>query len=485
MNQRIFGAVLCFLLIAGCNKPVDEQIEPGTTPAPQPAPEVAELKNRSNAEALSEMAPGFSGVSIYTLISSSDTIAASPNFVYAGTPDGSGLLKNPDGSGFVMVNNHENLWSVSRLYLDKKLNVVKGEYLLNGDGGMFRLCSGSLATPEEHGFPNPVFLSTGESNANAMTHAIDPLGTADPSNQARVKPALGKFSGENSVPLRKDAYSGKTVVILGEDNANGQVYLYVSNTAGDLDNGLLYSMRRKDKNAVETDMAKGQAYDVEFVEIPNAKSLTGAEIESVNKSNQAIQFGRVEDLDYRKGGGAASREIYFSATGVPNQPEKTQWGRVYQLKLDAGNPLSGKLSIIADGADNPGNDLVNPDNICATQNFVYIQEDGSSYYPGVKHDSYIWQYDIATGTKKPFMTMRSQALSGTKYNPEKDARFGVWEYGAMIDVSDLVGVPGTFTLNVQPHTWEEGNRFKNPSKASSAQSYKAGGQTLILANVPK
>jgi hypothetical protein len=81
--------------------------------------------------------------------------------------------------------------------------------------------------------------------------------------------------------------------------------------------------------------------------------------------------------------------------------------------------------------------------------------------------------------------MRSQALSGTKYNPEKDTRFGVWEYGAMVDVSDLVGVPGTFTLNVQPHTWEEGNRFRNPSKASSAQSYKAGGQTLILANVPK
>lgn len=486
MNARIFGALLCFALMAGCNKPIDEPIGPAPAPTPAPpAQETAELKNRSNAETLSELAAGFSGVSIYTLISSSDTIPASPDFVYGGTPDGSGMLKNPDGSGYVLVNNHENLWSVSRLYFDKKLNVTKGEYLLNSDGGMFRLCSGSLATPEEHGFPKPMFLSTGESNDNAMTHALDPLGAADASNTTRVKPALGKFSGENSVPLAKTAFPGKTVIILGEDDAKGQVYLYVSNTPGDLDGGLLYVLRRKDKNAIETDMAKGTSYEVEFVEIPNAKGLTGAEIESTNKALQAIQFARVEDLDYRKGGGAAGREIYFAATGVANQPEKTQWGRVYQLKLDEGNPLSGKLAIVADGADSPGNDLVNPDNICATQNFVYIQEDGSSHYAGTKHDSYIWQYDIAKGTKKPFMTMRNRALSGTKYNPAKDTRFGIWEYGAMVDVSDVVGVPGTFTLNVQSHTWEEGNRFKNPSKASSAQSYTAGGQTLILANVPK
>ena len=99
---------------------------------------------------------------------------------------------------------------------------------------MFRLCSGTLATPEEHGFPKPMFLTTGESNVNAMTHAIDPIATANPADQSRVKPGLGKFSGENTVLLPKDAYSGKTVIILGEDAGNGQVYLYVSNTLADL-----------------------------------------------------------------------------------------------------------------------------------------------------------------------------------------------------------------------------------------------------------
>lgn len=279
MNARIFGVLLCFLFMAGCNKPAGEDPSPNPqpTPTPQPVPETPELKNRSNAEALAETMAGFSGVKVYTLLSSSDTLAESPGFVFGGTPDGSGFLKNPDGSGYVMVNNHENVMAVSRLYLDKKLNVLRGEYVLNSDGGMFRLCSGTLATPEEHGFPKPIFLSTGESNANAMTHALDPLAAADPANQARVKPALGKFSGENSVPLSKDAFPGKTVIILGEDNANGQVYLYVSNTPGDLENGTLYALRRKDKNAIETDMVKGQAYDVEFAEIPNAKALSGAE----------------------------------------------------------------------------------------------------------------------------------------------------------------------------------------------------------------
>lgn len=486
MTRTIIGGFLAVLLLAGCNKEVDGGVAPAPTPAPVPPPaELPELKNRSNIEALAEVMPGFSAVKMYTLISSSDTLTGSADFVYGGTPDGAGFLRNPDGSGFVMLNNHENVWSVSRVYLDKKLNVLRGEYVVNTDGGMFRLCSGSLATPEEHGFPAPVFLSTGESNENAMTHAINPLGVADPANRSRVKPALGKFSGENAVPLAKDAVPGKTAIILGEDFQNGQVYLYLSDIMGDLDGGKLYAMRRKDKNAVETAMTKGNTYDIEFAEIPNAKDLTGAEIESVNKNLQAIQFGRIEDLDYRKGGGANSRSIYFSATGVANQPEKTYWGRVYHLVLDAGNPLSGKLSIIADGADDPGNDLVNPDNICATPNFVYIQEDGSTGYPGAKHDSYVWQYEIATGNKKPFITMRNRPLAGSRFNPDNNQKMGLWEYGAMVDISDIIGVPNTFTLNIQSHTWVENNRFRNPSKASAAQSYRAGGQTVILANVPK
>lgn len=473
--KKLLPVIALSALAASCNK--DDK---------KPAAEQAEFRNRSNAPSFVTIDPAFSSnVTAYTLLSSSDTLPQSPNFVYGGTPDGQGFLKNPDGTGYVMVTNHENTFAISRVYLDNKLNPTKGEYILNSDGGMFRLCSGSLATPAEHGFPKPIFLSTGESNVNAMTHAIDPLGAAMPSNQSRVKPALGKFSGENAVPLPKDAYAGKTVVILGEDAGNGQVYLYVSDVPGDLDNGKLYVLRRTNLNQIETSMQKGSIYDVEFVEVPNAKNLTGTEIENLNTPLKSIQFARVEDLDYRKGGGANGREIYFVATGVSGQPEKTYWGRVYRLKLDAGSPLTGKLEVVQDGDLNPGRDIINPDNLCVTNNYVYIQEDGDSFWPGATHNSIIWQHDIATGNKKVFLDLNNKTLGGTKYNPANDTRYATWENGAMIDISDIIGKPNTFIINIHSHTWIEGDRFLNPSRATSVQPYKAGGQTLVLTGVPK
>lgn len=458
------------------------------------AVETVEFKNRSITPSFIKMASEFSGVGVFTLVSSEDVIPNTDNMVYGGAPDGQGFIANPDGSGYIMVTNHENTWAVSRLFLDKKLNITKGDYIVNTNGGGFRLCSASMATPAEHGF-GPVFLTAGESNVNAMCHAIDPVATANPTNNARTKPALGKMSAENYVPLTKAAYPGKTVVIVGEDASNGQVYLYVSNTVGDLENGKLYVLRKTDLNQIETAMTWNNNYPVEFVEVPNAKNLTGTEIENLNTSLKSLQMARVEDLDYRKGSAANNREIYFVATGVSGSTEKTYMGRVYQLKLDANNPLIGNLKIVADGdvsstgANVKGTDIINPDNICVTENFVYIQEDGDSFFPEATHNSLIWQHNIATGTKKIFMDMKHKdaEMLDTKYNPvgTNQLKYGIWEHGAMIDISDVVGIPGTFTINIHAHSWTEGDKFLNPSKATSVQPYKSGGQTLILKNVPR
>ena len=479
----LLGLLSVGLSMVSCDKDEDTKTE-----------SIAEFKNRSVTPSFVKMGADFSGVGVFTLVSSEDAIPNSNNMVYGGAPDGQGFIANPDGSGYIMVTNHENTWAVSRLYLDKKLNITKGEYIVNTDGGLFRLCSATMATPSEHGF-GPVFLTTGESNVNAMTHAIDPIATANPSNSSRTKPALGKFSGENAVPLHKNAYPGKTVIILGEDSSNGQVYLYVSNTVGDLDNGKLYVLRRTDLNQIETAITWNNNYPVEFTEVPNAKNLTGTEIEALNSTLKSIQFARVEDLDYRKGSASNNRELYFVATGIKGSTEKTYMGRMYQLKLDANDPLKGTLKIVADGdvsstgVDVKGKDIINPDNLCVTDNFVYIQEDGDSFFPEATHNSLIWQYNIATGAKKIFMDMTHLDTNflNTKYNPAgtNQLKFGTWEHGAMLDISDVIGVPGTFTINVHAHTWTEDDKFLNPSKATSVHSYKSGGQTLILKNVPR
>ncbi|WP_031527474.1 hypothetical protein [Dyadobacter crusticola] len=447
------------------------------------------LVNRSVNPALIQSLPGFEDLKITTLISSDDQLPESPDFIYGAQPDGGAFMKNPNGEGFVMINNHEILFSVSRVYLDKELKPVKGEYIVDAEGGQWRLCSATMATPEEHGF-GPVFLTAGETNSESMTHAIDPFGPADKKNKTRTVAAFGKWNAENAVPLPKDAFPGKTVIIIGEDDTNGQLVAYVSDVVGDLNNGKLYALRRTNQETVETDMVKGQSYDVEFVPFDNVKTSTGTELQAQTVEKKMIQFARVEDIDYVKGGNGAGRDIYFTATGV-SQPDKVtpvagknMWGRVYHLEFDKTNPLKGKLNIIMDGADNPGSFIVNPDNICVTKNYVYVQEDGDSFYRDNDHDGTIWQYNIATKESKAMLRMnhrRNDPAFNAKYNSVGNNSLSTWEYGAMIDISEVTGIPETFMINLHPHTWQD-EKYKG-ADGSGISTNKEGGQTVIVRGI--
>lgn len=456
-----------------------------------------DFTNTSVEPALVVAKEGFENLKISAMISSTDVLSGSPSFVYGAQPDGAGFMKDPNGDGYIMITNHEILQSVSRVYFDKTLKAVKGEYIVDGIGGMTRLCSATLATPAVNGF-GPLFLTAGESGEESMVHGIDPLGLAtDKSRKDRVLPALGKASMENAVPLTKDAFPGKTVILIGEDQSYGtshasagQVIMYVSNTVGDLNNGKLYALKRNDGNQVETSMGVGSSFDVSFVEIPNAKNLTGAEINTTVNSLGAIRFSRVEDVDYRKGSAKNNREIYFTATGqtTSNAPVDgyTMWGRVYKLNLDDKDPLKGKLELVVEGDSTPGTGIINPDNLCVTENYVYIQEDGDSYYTAAKHDSYIWQYNIATKVNKPWLTMnhkRDDATWNATYNQTGVMKFGSWEYGAMEDISDVIGVPNTFLVNIHPHTWQK-DAFQY-ADGSKVNTNKEGGQTVIIRNVQR
>ena len=76
---------------------------------------------------------------------------------------------------------------------------------------------------------------------------------------------------------------------------------------------------------------------------------------------------------------------------------------------------------------------------------------------------------------------RTDVAFNSKYNPGNDTRLSSWEYGAMYDISELTGRPGTFVVNLHPHTWTD-NKFLN-ADGSGIITNKEGGQTVILTGV--
>lgn len=475
-RATLFGALL--LTITGCK-------EDTTTPGGSSI----QLQNHSTTPALVKNLAA--GLEVFGLISSDDVLAQSTGFTFGGSADGLGLQKNADGT-FTLLTNHEDHFSVSRVTLDKDFKPVKGEYLMNSATGTWRLCSATLAEVDEHGF-GPMFLTCGESGEESMIHAVAPDAAI---NGSRVVPALGKWVTEQALPLPKTAYPGKTAIVIGDDDsgpAGGQVALYLSNTVGDLDNGSLYVLARTDENIVERDMAVGMKYNVEFRQITDQKNKTGAQINADGLTVKAIQFGRVEDFDYRRSQGSG-REIYFCVTGQNNTGAnagytRTKYGRIYRLVLNASDPLKGEIECILDGDDRAGiaGKFQNPDNICVTENYVYIQEDPNGYGDET-HDSYIYQYDIATKGLKIMMELDHHRADAAyaKYNTGTSAaKLGTWEYGGLVDISDKVGKSNTFLLAVQPHSWRD-PKFKGIDGAGTIRPDEdQASQVIIVSGLPK
>jgi hypothetical protein len=443
-----------------------------------------------------------------SLISSADTLAQTPSYRFGGSADGSGILRNSDSTFFLIVN-HEDNFAVSRILLDMTFMPISGEYILNSNAGMWRLCSATMATPEVHGF-GPMFLTCGESSVESMTHMVNPFGNAvtDSTIAANTTLAvgLGRWNAENALPLPKEAYPGQTIVLIGDDDSGpdgGQVAMYVANGQGNLNSGRLYVLRRTDLNQVERNIPIGSSVSVEFVEIPNHTTMTGAQINSYsNATLNAMRFQRVEDLDFRKGSPEAGREIYFNATGAAtaDSTQRTVWGRVYRLVLDPNNPLQGTLECVINGDDksasNPYRELYQPDNIVVTEDYVYVQEDPNGYtatnlLPYV-HDAKIYQYDIETGAWNTLLTMdhHRNAVDSATYNRNSagtaysNSGIGSWEFGAMVDISNETGIPNTFYLCVQPHTWRY-PQFSGVDGGTLRPTEKQGSLIVTLENVPR
>jgi len=470
----------CGLAVAACG-------DDNGTDAPIVQP--VALTNRSVTPALLKSL--VSGVEIYSLISSDDVLPGSPSFIFGGSADGAGFTRNLDGT-FTALVNHEDNFAVSRVRFDKDLKPVSGEYVVNSNAGRYRLCSATLATPEIHGF-GPTFITAGESNEESEILAVDPTGA---NNTPRYLAGFGRWNTENAVPLPKTAYANKTVVLIGDDDSGaegGQVAMYVSNTVGDLDNGNLYVLARTDNNTRERDIAVGQTYPVQFRQIQNQRTLTGRQINQATVPLNAVRFGRVEDLDYRKGSASNSREIYFTVTGQNNTGlnadySRTKYGRVYRLILSATDPLAGTIEVVADGDDRtgPARQFQNPDNIYVGENYVYIQEDDNGY-GDESHDAYIYQYNISSKALVPVLELdhRRTEADGAKYNVNgRPAGKAGWEYGAMIDVSSELGQANTFILALQPHSWRA-DKYRGVDGGTLRPTENQASMLVVVKGLPR
>ena len=472
-------------------------------------PELTMFEDKSNLKPLVAMDPQFNFVDAFSLVSSSDVLNFNgSDFRIGGGADGAGLLKN--GEGYEYVVNFEDHFAVARLSLDKNFNITDATYLLNSSVADFaRQCSGTMWEKEIHGGSKDLFLSASEA-FNYDVKAIDPLVETPTPTADFGLDALGEFAWENATPLPQGAYAGQTVIVGGDDDSSGsegQVIMYHS-TAGDADltGGKIYVLRLKQISdgadgvqTAATDMQYDEGnldfqktYDIEFVEIVDGASLTVEEMETACNDVLASQFMRVEDVDYQKGSDANGRNVFFAVTGRgPGRVTYNDWGTVYKLELDATNPLEGKLTQIVSGNTDTNNmdgnlaELQSPDNLCVTENYVYIQEDPNSFSRG--HSAYIYQADLNGNNSKKVMELV------VRNDLAKDKTTGIsGEFGSLIDISDKVGEPGTFILALQPHYWESDEFAGVDGGTQSLQHpwlgnmpYLEGSQIVILRGLPR
>ncbi len=445
---------------------------------------------RSTLRPLVTLFGGFKTVSAEALVSSLDVLPTSSGgtMQIGGSADGAGAVLNSDGDLELLVN-FEDHYAVARLTINVDslrsdytagsssirgrlvASIIEADYLLNSSVSDFaRQCSGTMWESAIHGGTEDIFISASET-WNYVNKGIDPHATAiTPDAPARRFDAMGQFGFENAVPLPQNAFAGSTIIIGGDDDykfnagGGGSVTLYYS-TGGDaeFDNGDAYVLRLANGNdgqidgapADESDLEMGVDYAVEFVTVSDMPDTldTVLEWDAASLAVNALEFVRVEDIDYGKGSDAANRTLYIAVTGRgPGRGTPNDWGTGYKLVLDPTDPTQGTLTKILTGNLDENGALAalqSPDNICVTENYIYWQEDPNSFARG--HQAYIWQTDLNGNNPQAVLQIDFDAALDEIEGRDSDGFSG--EFGALFDISDKVGEEGTFILCLQPHYW--------------------------------
>lgn len=399
-------------------------------------------------------AVGLGTATVTPILTVGDTLPG--GFIFAPKPDGLGGYV--EGGRLILFSNHElsqagvtgtdgtpkfTYARVSRLVLDRSsATVLGGSYLLDPAGLYRNLCSATYADASV-GFPGGWFL-TGE-EATGTGHDGVQLAVSK-AGQVVEMPWIGRFAHENLVSI--PGFSGR-VVLAGMDDTRGrsELYLYVAANESQVlaGQGTLYVFTSGASNVGQ--LTAGQAIDGRFVAVPNAASLSSAQLQTTVDGLGAFKFAGLEDGDFDRRAGLAAPAFYFVDTGSGTAPTATApwdpYGSIYRIIFDAADPTRARLTLLA-RSPGPAGSWASPDNVSTSQRSLMVQEDPA--HNDWARRARIWRFplnlDGTLGTPQAVAEVLDPSCIRTE---------GLcWESSGIVNASAWLG-EGTWLFDVQAH----------------------------------
>lgn len=441
-----------------------------------------------------QLVPLRPGVEIDPLLTAGDTIG---RYQMSGIPDGLGAYieerRGEERPKLTVLMNHELSGAapegvgarISRLKVDpRSRSVLNGSYLVDGTEGYLRFCSATLAR-----IGGRALFFTGEESTDTGARTPDPddgIGrggtsiTLDPVlGLRRQADHLGLMPHENVVPVKG---LDRAFMLTTEDGDPGenesQLYAYIAPSFRDAirdSRGRLSVWKANgglDGDPSTNDIAEGETLRGRFVPIPQSSNSSAEELEAAAQAAGAFDFVRLEDAAVAP---EEKGQLYITDTG--SLEAETTRGRLYGFDVSRKDPTRAALTLMLDGdrqaAEGERVQLVNPDNLDASERVLVIQEDRNSEHRDA---------EVQGGYGRVLVYgLRSERLRPVaRVATPDDLRPGEWESSGVIDAQALLG-DDMWLLDVQAH------KATAPQPGPSLQPDSSTGEAgqLLAIKIPR
>lgn len=460
------------------------------------------------------LVPTVADASVTSILTAGETVGT---YKMAGTPDGTGIFDNNDGT-FTLLMNHEfgDTFGIARAHGSKgsfvskwvinksTMAVVSGGDLIqtvnlwntatssyvaynaafpSASAAMNRFCSADL--PAVSAFYNSatgkgtlsrIFMNGEEAGNEGRAFAH--VATGPEAGNTYQLPYLGRFSWENSVasPAETD-----TTVVIGMDDATpGQVYVYVGakRSAGNeiekagLVGGKLYGVAVSGLTTETSGSVPAAGTSFSLAELGDVHNMTGAALNNASNTIGVTNFLRPEDGAWDP---QHPNDFYFATTNSITSPS-----RLWRLRFnDATHPtMGGSITAVLDGTE--GQKMLDNLTIDNYGHIMLVEDVGNNAHIGK-----IWQYDIATDVLKQVGAHDTTRFlsGGANYLTQDEEASGI------LDAERVLG-PGMFMIVDQAHYSIPGEiveggqilTFFNPDTYNSAPEIAVKGNNVAVAD---